>query len=393
MTLAMKLAPTFVFCFSLFLLLWECGCRPQEKIDTYQVDKTPLPAKVDPELLKSQLDHMLAAIVPQGSKAWFFKLVGSQSAIDRERENYLQFLGSLKLNADKNPSWKVPEGWKEKPGSGLRAASFLIGDQTQPLELTVTSLDMPAATNEGVWKAYVTNNINRWLRQLQQGPLETAEIFSLLKSIPVEAAASQSTGQKSQANWIELVGIMAQKPATGAMPAGHPPVASQATPPQPPAKNTTPSEPTSSPFTYNKPDHWQSGRVGGMRKAAFRITDGDSQAELTVIDLSTRAASITDLAANLRRWAAGVNRQDWSDQQLAELVVPVEIDGIQGNQALLLGPQGEDSSQAEKKAVGTLAAMIQRGNKVWFFKLHGDQTLVVSEQEAFAEFLKSVKFK
>ena len=128
-----------------------------------------------------------------------------------------------------------------------------------------------------------------------------------------------------------------------------------------------------------------------MRKAAFLIAEGESQAEMTVIDLPIRGASgIADVAANLRRWAAQVGLQDLDDQQLAELTQPVEIDGIAGKQTTLLGPE-TDGSEASGK--GLLAAMIERQGLVWFFKLTGDRALVESQRETFTEFLKSVKFK
>jgi hypothetical protein len=36
--------------------------------------------------------------------------------------------------------------------------------------------------------------------------------------------------------------------------------------------------------------------------------------------------------------------------------------------------------------------MVQRGELMWFFKMTGERTLVESQREAFAEFLKSIKF-
>jgi hypothetical protein len=381
-------------CLTLFLapllMLVGNGCRPQEEIKSYQTEKSPPREVVDVDRLAGQLDRMLAAVVPQGNKAWFFKLVGPLSSIDRHRDEFLQLLGSLQLGAENHPDWQVPAGWQEKPASGIRAATFDIADQSGPLELTVTSLPV-----SGDWDDYVSNNVNRWLNQLQQAPLKKGDLLKLIKTVPIgnraTAVPREDTTPPAQATWVELVGVMTRKPGAGRMPAGHPPIApgsqtvdSQATAGPPPAS-------TEVPLTYNQPDDWQPGRASGMRKAVFLVVDGEKRAEVTVIDLPVRGASgISDVAANVKRWAAQVGLQDLDDRQLAELTQPVEIDGIAGQQTALLSPE---TSDPETRGKGLLAAMIERDGKVWFFKLTGDRSLVEKQQEAFTTFLKSVKFK
>lgn len=375
--------PTLLTVSNLLLMggLIGVGCRPQEKIATYRVDETSPRAAVDVDRLAGQLDHLLAAVVPQENKAWFFKLVGPQAAIDRHRDEFLQLLGSLRMNTGKNPSWQVPSGWQEKPASGMRAATFTIDDLAGPLELTVTSLPV-----NGVWNEYVTNNVNRWLNQLQQAPLETAEVLALLKTVPIGEDPQEGAAPTTVASWLELVGVMPRKPKAGSMPAGHPPIASGSnnTEPSTVPAGGPPQPQAASPLTYNQPSAWLPGRVGGMRKAAFQISEGDKRAEMTVIDLSSGASGITDVAANVRRWAGQIGLQDTSDEQLEKLTHPVKIDGIDGHHTVLLSPNSDGK--------GLLAAMAERDGKVWFFKLTGDRALVDKQQQAFTDFLKSVKF-
>ncbi|MEO2048594.1 MAG: hypothetical protein ABGX16_18725 [Pirellulales bacterium] len=375
--------PTLLTVSNLLLMggLIGVGCRPQEKIATYRVDETSSRAAVDVDRLAGQLDHLLAAVVPQGNKAWFFKLVGPQAAIDRHRDEFLQLLGSLRMNTGKNPSWQIPSGWQEKPASGMRAATFTIDDLSGPLELTVTSLPV-----NGVWNEYVTNNVNRWLNQLQQAPLETVEVLALLKTVPIGEDPQEGAATVTVASWLELVGVMPRKPKTGSMPAGHPPIASGSnkTEASTATEGSPPQPQTASPLTFAQPAAWQPGRVGGMRKAAFQIVEGDKRAEMTVIDLSSGASGITDVAANVRRWAGQIGLQDTSGEQLEQLTHPVKIDGIDGHHAVLLSPNADGK--------GLLAAMVERDGKVWFFKLTGDRSLVDKQQQAFADFLKSVKF-
>jgi hypothetical protein len=378
--------PTLLTVSNLLLMggLIGVGCRPQEKITTYRVDETSPRAVVDVDRLAGQLDHLLAAVVPQRNKAWFFKLVGPQATIDRHRDEFLQLLGSLRMNTGKNPSWQVPSGWQEKPASGMRAATFTIDDLSGPLELTVTSLPV-----NGVWNEYVTNNVNRWLNQLQQAPLETVEVLALLKTVPIgenPQEGQEGAAPTTVASWLELVGVMPRKPKAGSMPAGHPPIASESnnTEPSTVTEGGPPQPKVASPLTYDQPAAWQPGRVGGMRKAAFQIVEGDKRAEMTVIDLSSGASGITDVAANVQRWAGQIGLQDTSGEQLEKLTHPVKIDGIDGHHTVLLSPNADGK--------GLLAAMVERDGKVWFFKLTGDRALVDKQQQAFADFLKSVKF-
>ncbi len=389
--------PALLLPFLAPLLLAVSGCGPQDGIETYQVEKSPAHETTNANQQAAPQSRMLAAVVPQGNKAWFFKVVGPLAAIDRHRDEFLQFLGSLKLKADKNPDWQTPDGWQEGPGSGMRAATFSIADPSGSMELSVLSLPV-----NGDWNDYVASNVNRWLKQLQQTPLGKQAILNLVKKLPIGKSSTDSAQEGDttsvEATWVELSGIMAGKPGmgmpgagqagAGGMPPGHPPIGSD-------SLSMGGSPQTTPPITFKKPADWKPGRTGGMRKAAFLVTKDKSQAEVTVIDLPIRGASgISDVAANVRRWAAQVGLQGLNDQQLTELTHPVEIDGIAGKLATLLGPkaEGSDAEGTEARSTGLLAAMIERNGVVWFFKFTGDRSLVESQREIFTDFLKSVKF-
>jgi hypothetical protein len=74
-----------------------------------------------------------------------------------------------------------------------------------------------------------------------------------------------------------------------------------------------------------------------------------------------------------------------SEADLKAAAREVTIDGTKGQQFELLGEAGE-------APVGILAAMVQRDEQMWFFKMTGDRALVEQQREAFAKFLESVKF-
>ncbi|MBA3480421.1 MAG: hypothetical protein H0T51_01270 [Pirellulales bacterium] len=288
----------------------------------------------------------------------------------------------------------------QKAGGEMRAATIEIPHEGKTLELAVSTLPL-----SGKWEAYVTRNVNRWLGQLQQGELSEKTVNGLMKSLPFKGG---------EATVVELVGVMER--ASGMMPAGHPPVAAggSAKPPlrrelgaerqagKEEAKTQaegTPRAPFAgamgapvqvagefakpAEFTYEPPAGWQPGQTSSMRKAAFVIADGDKNAEVTVMPFPANAA-MSDPIAQAQRWArqAGLTM---SDEDLKVAAKDVKISGATGQQFTLLGEGGE-------KPLGILAAMVEQGDQVWFFKMTGDRALVEKQGEAFGKFLESVKF-
>jgi hypothetical protein len=117
-----------------------------------------------------------------------------------------------------------------------------------------------------------------------------------------------------------------------------------------------------------------------MREATYFVGEGDSKAEFT-LSAWPAGAQMADVTANVQRWAAQVGVP--IDDKLAGLVEDIDIGGTKGNYVNLVGP---DSGQA------MLAAMVVRGEKVWFFKLTGAAQLVEAQAENFRKFVDSVKF-
>jgi hypothetical protein len=352
--------------------------------------------------VKAGTDHMLAAIVaekgedPAKSQAWFFKLVARGEGLDPLRKSFDEFLASVKLSGDgKPPTWTLPEGWVEKPASAMRAATIEVPYEGKTLELAVSSLPLG-----GEWDEFVVRNVERWVDQLQQSPLTSEEIAKLVKEKPTA---------DGKATFIELVGVMT--PGAG-MPAGHPPIgeagATASMPPADEPAGTAPSPPFAggtppmtmpavggggepaaemprpTEFTYVAPDGWKPGRMNGMRKAAFLVIDGDKQVETTVMPFPD-VEMMADPKAQAQRWSGEVGLQ-LTDQELQDAAKPTTIDGKGGHAFELLGPEND------AKARGTLAAMVKRGEQIWFFKMTGDRPLIENQRESFNKFLESIKF-
>jgi hypothetical protein len=128
-----------------------------------------------------------------------------------------------------------------------------------------------------------------------------------------------------------------------------------------------------------------------MRKAAYRIVDGSREALVTVIDFPANAGPmITDPVSQVRRWRGEVGLPPLDDARIKNSLQPIEIDGMRAEYAEVLPDAAQSQeSQADR---GTLAAILKRGDMMWFFKLNGPRELVAAERENFKSFVTSVRF-
>jgi hypothetical protein len=73
--------------------------------------------------------------------------------------------------------YQVPQGWREEPASGIRKASFRIGDADPNAEVSIIDLDASAAD--------LLPNVNRWRGQIGLEPTTQREIDEHVQSIAV----------------------------------------------------------------------------------------------------------------------------------------------------------------------------------------------------------------
>ena len=379
-----KFSNVLILSLSLALLLSiSVGCQRREGVSTYTTKhESASRSPTDFPALARQLDHTLVAILPQGDRAWFFKMAGPAPAVERRREDFLAFLKTVApaATAGAPPTWQLPEGWEEKGASQMRVATLVVPDDGAadggpdggPLEIAVSSLPL---TDD--WDDFLERNVNRWLGQLGQRPLAGTTIKKIVEEVATAAGP---------ATVIELVG-MRKDSSRGDPHAGMTATRLPRTSP-PPSQQSASQQSVDAPLAFDTPAAWQPGQMSMMRKAAFNVVDGDQQAEVTVIDLPVAGgAQITDVAANVQRWARQVGLTGLDNAALVKLLQETTIDGATGSYVALLGPEDAE------RPVGMLAAMVVRDEKVWFFKLFGDRSLVEREQDAFQNFLHSVRFK
>jgi hypothetical protein len=126
--------------------------------------------------------RLLGAIVPNADRTWFFKVAGAADQVTPHKEEFEQFVRSLRFDALENaavaqgpptpaPSispaapagvtWQVPAGWIAEPATSMLLGKFLAGAAT----VKVSSF---ASNNFGSLEA----NLNRWRGEVGVGPVD-----------------------------------------------------------------------------------------------------------------------------------------------------------------------------------------------------------------------------
>jgi hypothetical protein len=342
------------------LICWTCavvlsGCKDEE-IRRYSVEK---PQQLDGPTLDKPTDRLLGAIIPRGEQTWFFKVIGRADDLDSEIETFRAFVRSVRFAEGQStePTWKLPEGWRQDPPSGMRFATLQFGPEEKSLELTVIALPT-AQDNES---AYILSNINRWRGQLGLPPISQQQSLKQTESIEMDGAT---------ATIVSIAGHSKE----GGMARPHF-AASPAVEPQPAAQ--------SPPLTFDKPEVWIEGKVGGMRKAAFTVTDDEQTVEITVIDLAEAAG---DRLSNINRWRGQVQLDQITQEQLDRQIKKIQVGDNAADYVELVGPE---DSQPQQTILGVIAI---HSGRAWFIKLKGDARLAENEKQRFESFVKSVTF-
>lgn len=312
------------------------------------------------------------------------------------------------------PPWTVPDGWKEKPrdGTSMRIASYgVTAPDGRSVDISVVPLG-PVAGSE-------LDNVNRWRRELKLGEIGQADLGGLTASASIgtmagklydmvgdqptldgkfkarTVAAILSTGGTTV--FFKMIGedalVTENKPKflawlksvdTGdASPSSPSPTAAPAPtiPTTPPGMAGPVSPPPSTDLPqWEVPDGWKPKAATTMRLASFVVgADGD----LSVVALGPAAGGTL---ANVNRWRSQLGLSALTDAELGAATTSVTL--ASGPTATVVEVTGEGQFAGRK----TLAAIIARPDRTWFYKLSGESGLVTAEKERFVKFIKSVKY-
>lgn len=362
---------------ALLLAATVVGCGQQEKITSYRVKK---PEVVDPTLISAAStptalateQQTLGLIVPIGDNSWFFKLTGDAKSVEPQQDAFLEFTKSIKFSAgaDAQPSWTVPAGWKDLPGSQFRFATIRMAESDsagKPLEITVSSAG-----------GDVLANINRWRGQLNLKPIAASDMGEATKAVKVGghdaifvSLVGKGSGQMGGAPFAPFAG--GGSSSGGKLPADHPPIDSGQSAPVAKAQ-------ASSDLKYDAPPEWSPGKANAFSLAAFKVVDGDAQADITI---STAGGELLD---NVKRWRGQLGLSPIDAAELSKSVQKIDTLGTTGAYVEIVGPEG-----AKRETI--LGVQAEAGGRTWFVKLKGDAKLAEQEKSRFEAFVKSLRMK
>jgi hypothetical protein len=149
----------------------------------------------------------------------------------------------------------------------------------------------------------------------------------------------------------------------------------------PPAANTA-AVPS---IHWQLPTGWEAQPPDSIRLGNFILQgEGGASAQTTIIPLPGQAGTDLD---NVNRWRGQVGLATISAAEMASQAQKVAVGTIDA-------PLYEMMGVAPNKTAPTriLVSFIRQGDMSWFFKMTGDDALVLANKPKFIEFLKTIEF-
>ena len=137
--------------------------------------------------------------------------------------------------------------------------------------------------------------------------------------------------------------------------------------------------------TYSKPEGWLEGGRDEMRVVSFNISDPNGQSAQVAVTPLPGLAGRESLIVNMWRQQFGLS--ELSANEASNELIPVDIGGDAGKMFDIAGESPDGST------IRIITAMKHVGEMSWFYKLQGDDELVIEQKPVFVEFLKTVKIE
>jgi hypothetical protein len=301
--------------------------------------------------------------------------------------------------------WTLPTGWKERPGNGVRLASFdLRGENGGKADVAITSFPGSVGTE--------LDNVNRWRNELSLAPVSLSDVASEPvtvdssqgKLFDIAGAAARTVVAEIPRNgstwFIKLRGdtatVAAAKPVFldflksvhfGGAPAEADPHAGLGLQgaPNPHEGLATPDASPDGP-KWNVPAQWvETAPSSAMVFKSFSASgDAGAIANITISFLQGEGGG---LLANINRWRGQLGLPPVEQSQLDSLT---ESLATQDGKATLVDFKGSDAKTGQPARL--IAAIVPRGDRTWFYKLMGQGNVVEEQKNNFVEFVKTVQY-
>lgn len=293
-------------------------------------------------------------------------------------------------------SVSVPAHWEPQPLSQMRQASFLVkGRNGTVADISLISLGAAAGN--------VLDNVNRWLSQLGQPPIDEQKLNQIAQrlntslgevtvvdvtGLPTDAdpakdgriiAATASGGsstlffkmrgnteltESQKAEFIKWVAAVCN-----AQGGNKSPQVAGAMPPQ----NSNNSE-----IKWQTPEGWTEVPSSAMRYASFSAGANENKIEISVVTFLGEGGSDAD---NINRW-----RQQIGLPSMSPAAIATQVGQLKNPDATF---STVDIAGANAR---TLAAWTRRDGQAWFFKATGANASVEKQKPNFVKFVQSVRF-
>ena len=306
----------------------------------------------------------------------------------------------------------LPAGWKEKPPTQMRVASFDITENGKTVDVSVIPL--------GAMSGGDGANVNRWRGQVGQPAVDEADskkaaepvqvgdqpadLYDITGTSPGSGDAERVIGvifhtedsvwyfkmmgdadlaEKNKASFIALLkSVQFQKSTTApAMDMSQMP---------PPAQTmsgvlpTVAADAAGTKPTWTVPADWKEGELAQFLVARY-VVQGAGGATAAV-NVSQLAGNGGGLLANLNRWRAQLGQPPITDADAASLpVIPAS-----GAKAVFADFTGADARSG--KPARLIGLVLPLNGQTWFYKLMGDPDLVGQQKDALIRFVQSAQY-
>ncbi len=340
------------------------GCQEKAKISSY-INAPDANLEAGPAAEPTPA-RTLAAAVYRPDATWFFKLMGDPEAVEAQKKAFDDLVSTLKANGA-NLEWKLPSGWTETKGQGLRYATFkLPGD---------SGLEVAVNRFEGVAGSLLAN-VNRWRGELSLEDLKEAEL---------PQAVSDRKVNELTVHVVNLAGKRKPRQGMGGMGgmSGMPPMARNQQPVGQPGQVTSGAKDAAEKLAYKLPGGWRESDKKVMFAARVLEVDGAPSVKVTLSPLKPEGNSVAD---NVNRWRGQMALTPEDPTTLEKGLAREKIAG--GEEALLVDISGKGPTGPQR----LLGAIVRRPEALWFVKLTGDPSEVAKVRDGFSELIRTLKF-
>jgi hypothetical protein len=164
---------------------------------------------------EGEKNRILAAILRRGETSWFFKAIGDDALVQREKSTFKEFLKTVSFDggadsqpvaanateataSNNKPNWKVPSGWNEQPPGQMQTAKFTLAGNA---EVAVSAFPGDVGGTLA--------NVNRWRAQLGRAPVDAAELPKHITSMDMGGIAATLVDITAENKQRRLIAVIA----------------------------------------------------------------------------------------------------------------------------------------------------------------------------------------